>query len=238
MCYCLDDQEYDEEDMFHLDEELSEEEKDQDDLNQEIETTSNDVDTQKHDLLLSSSLKKSISEIDQRFSWVKKKKNSNKYLSNDFDIKAELTKDTTTSENKRKYITKKKSLLTIFYIAVSLYATSVPVSIHYLRAEEETRQEHNDSPNKRDILATSFANYDSSFSDRMLSSQFPAPRRRKSLASSSRVRPQLDSLTGKSLDTRGLLRKKTNEIELQNSDEEFDSTVPPHVWAAKELEDE
>lgn len=81
-------------------------------------------------------------------------------------------------------------------------------------------------------MASSFANYDSSFSDRLLSNQFPAPRRRKSLASSSLIRPQLDSLTSKSLDTRGLVRKKTIEKDLHESDEEFDSTLPPHVWAA------
>lgn len=119
-----------------------------------------------------------------------------------------------------------------------MFATSVPISIQYRFAEEDANDNKgSSSPNKRDILVSSFANFDSSFSDRMLSSQFPAPRRRKSLASSSLIRPQLDSLTGKSLDTRGLMRKKTNEIDLHQSDEEFDSTVPPHVWAAT-IEDE
>lgn len=72
----------------------------------------------------------------------------------------------------------------------------------------------------------------------MLSEQFPAPRRRKSLASTSLINPQLDSLVGKSLDTRGLMKKKKNEVERKDDREEFDSSLPPHVWAAMESIDE
>lgn len=79
--------------MFHLDEEFSEEEKD----------SNVDENKQNNDLLLSSSLKKSISEIDQRFSWAKKKKNTSKYIAKDFDIKADLTKDTLPDNNECKY---------------------------------------------------------------------------------------------------------------------------------------
>lgn len=98
--------------MFNLDEELSEEEND-DDLNDKIESSVNDMNNQNNDLLLSSSLKKSISEIDQRFSWAKKKKNTNKYMSKDFDIKTELTKDTT--DTKRKY---NLTILILFLLTV------------------------------------------------------------------------------------------------------------------------
>lgn len=124
-------------------------------------------------------------------------------------------------------------------VAISMLATSMPITIHYPslknEASEKTSEENDDkSPKKRDILVSSFANYDSSFSDRMLSEQFPPPPRRKSVASSALIRPQLDSLIGKSLDTRGLLKKKANEVEIKENsdDEEFDATLPPHVWAA------
>jgi hypothetical protein len=124
-----------------------------------------------------------------------------------------------------------------------MFATSVPIAIHYPFDNEVEKQKSNDSsPKKKDILASSFANYDSSFSDRMLSEQFPAPRRRKSVASTSLlVRPQLESLLmGKSLDTRGSLKKK-KETPLKNnsnSDDEFDSSLPPHVWAAMKDEEQ
>lgn len=125
-----------------------------------------------------------------------------------------------------------------------MFATSVPIAIHYPFDNETEKQEGNDSsPKKKDILASSFANYDSSFSDRMLSEQFPAPRRRKSVASTSLlIRPQLESLLmGKSLDTRGSLKKK-KEAPLKkadsNSDDEFDSSLPPHVWAAMKDQEE
>lgn len=128
-------------------------------------------------------------------------------------------------------------------IGISKLATSVPITIHYPSEKNEDSADDSDdktdaNPEKRDILASSFANYDSSFSDRMLSEQFPqvaAPPRRKNLASSALIRPQLDSLIGKSLDTRGLLKKKANEVEPKDNsdDEEFDSTLPPHLWAAR-----
>lgn len=75
--------------MFNLDEELV-----------DIDDTDNTMkkeETQKDDVLLSTSLNKSISEIDQRFSWIKKKKKTSKYLVNDFDIKSDLP--TTISED-------------------------------------------------------------------------------------------------------------------------------------------
>jgi hypothetical protein len=127
-------------------------------------------------------------------------------------------------------------------LAISMFATSVPIAIHYHFDNETDKKKEDDSPKKKDILASSFANFDSSFSDRMLSEQFPAPRRRKSVASTSLIRPQLESLLmGKSLDTRGSLKKK-KETPLKNndsnSDDEFDSSLPPHVWAAMKDEEQ
>lgn len=124
-----------------------------------------------------------------------------------------------------------------------MYATSVPITIHYpdplVDEKDEEKNDDGDSKSrKKDLLASSFANIDFSYSDRMLSEQFPAPRRRKSLASTSLVNPQLDSLVGKSLDTRGLMKKKKNELERKDDREEFDSSLPPHVWAAMESIDE
>lgn len=146
-----------------------------------------------------------------------------------------------------------------------MFATSVPITIHYPAADDEeekqdqtdeTEQENNKEPKKksrRDILAASFANYNYSYSDRLLSDQLPdltpigtmspAQNRRKSLlaaatatSSSSyiaRPRPQLESLVGKSLDTRGLMMKKklAEEDEEEKDDDEYDANVPPHVWA-------
>ncbi|CAO0796855.1 unnamed protein product [Mucor circinelloides] len=228
----------DEEDMFNLDEEFSDEEKaddngednddqdSKDDVENKSDTDHEQTRGSSKDLPLSASLKKSISDIDQQFSWIKKKRNTKKYLAQDFDIKSELRRNNSNNHDERDS-------------TISMLATSMPITIHYPslknEASEKTSEENDDkSPKKRDILVSSFANYDSSFSDRMLSEQFPPPPRRKSVASSALIRPQLDSLIGKSLDTRGLLKKKANEVEIKENsdDEEFDATLPPHVWAA------
>ncbi|KAL9549762.1 hypothetical protein MBANPS3_005050 [Mucor bainieri] len=237
-----DEKDDDEEDMFNLDEEFSDEERadepgeeDNDDHSSKDDFgDKSDADQQQpegsasKDLPLSASLKKSISDIDQQFSWIKKKRNTKKYLAQDFDIKSEFRRSNSNDHDERDSSNPN----------ISMLATSMPITIHYpsLKNEDsaESSQEDTDkSPKKRDILVSSFANYDSSFSDRMLSEQFPPPRR-KSVASSALIRPQLDSLIGKSLDTRGLLRKKANEVEPKEAsdDEEFDATLPPHVWAA------
>ncbi|GAN01724.1 hypothetical protein MAM1_0011c01159 [Mucor ambiguus] len=234
------DKDDEEEDMFNLDEEFSDEERadehgeeKDDDYNSKDDLDDNNGADQEQtqvssskDLPLSASLRKSISDIDQQFSWIKKKRNTNKYLAQDFDIKSEFRRNNSNGHDERD-------------ADISMLATSMPITIHYpsLKNEDsaESSQEGTDkSPKKRDILVSSFANYDSSFSDRMLSEQFPPPPRRKSVASSTLIRPQLDSLIGKSLDTRGLLRKKANEVEPKETsdDEEFDATLPPHVWAA------
>ncbi|KAI7889440.1 uncharacterized protein EV154DRAFT_514666 [Mucor mucedo] len=230
--------EEEEEDMFNLDEEFSDDDKENeqkdDDDDQVSEEEKEEIEEEKdvdeeassksNDLLLSTSLKKSISDIDQKFSWIKKKRNTSKYLTQDFDLKTDLKKDTGTNHSQ----SEDENL--------SMFATSVPITIHYPAPDEEEKTADDDkhhSPKRKDILASSFANYDFSYSDRMLSEQFPAPRRRKSLASSSLIRPQLDSLVGKSLDTRGLMKKKANEIEPKDKDE-YDSSLPPHVWAAME----
>ena len=125
-----------------------------------------------------------------------------------------------------------------------MFATSVPITIHYALdepQEEEKEDQDGSLPKKRDILVSSFANFDAS--ERLLSAQFPTPRRRKSVQSSSLLRPQLESLVGKSLDTRGLSGRKKQQETIEStensSDEEFDSSLPPHVWAAmKSGEDE
>lgn len=223
--------------MFNLDEEFSDDDKeneqeDDDDKvseeenedHEEEEIVNEQASSKSNDLLLSASLKKSISDIDQKFSWIKKKRNTSKYLAQDFDLKNDLKNDTNANYNQSEDDN------------VSMFATSVPITIHYPAPEEEEQADDDadDHPPKRkDILASSFANYDFSYSDRMLSEQFPVPRRRKSLASSSLIRPQLDSLVGKSLDTRGLMKKKANEIEPKDKDD-YDSSLPPHIWAAME----
>lgn len=224
------EEEEQEEDMFNLDEEFSEDDKEneqenneeedevKEDKEQDGEENEEQAGAKDNDLLLSASLKKSISDIDQKFSWIKKKRNTSKYLAQDFDLKTDLKRENGQSEDDH----------------VSMFATSVPITIHYPAPEEEEQaDDDNHSPKRKDILASSFANYDFSYSDRMLSEQFPAPRRRKSLASSSLIRPQLDSLVGKSLDTRGLMKKKANEIEPKDKDD-YDSSLPPHIWAAME----
>ncbi|KAI9481546.1 MAG: hypothetical protein EXX96DRAFT_217653 [Benjaminiella poitrasii] len=230
----------DDEDIFNLDEEFSDEEdkesKNDDDEKEDDLDYAEDGERENNQLLISASLKNSISQIDRKFSWIKKKRNTSKYIPHDFDIKSNFKREDANSNNNEKPVT--------------IYATSMPITIHYPINEdikEEKEKEEEEEANKtnkmrkNDILASSFANYNiSSFSDKQLSDQFPAPRRRKSLAtSSSLIRPQLDSVVGKSLDTRGLLKKKVNEAESNYaSDDDFDSSLPPHVWAAMETIDE
>lgn len=87
-----------EEDMFNLDEEFSdteenlEEEIVEKDTEQKEDEEEEKGTTKKDDALLSASFKKSVSEIDQKFSWIKKKRNTSKYLAKDFDIKTDLSK--------------------------------------------------------------------------------------------------------------------------------------------------
>lgn len=83
--------------MFNLDEELSDIDNRKHDslsITNDSDLQNSEASTQKNNELLSTSLKESISKIDQRFSWVKKKKKISKYLAHDFDIKSELPKDT------------------------------------------------------------------------------------------------------------------------------------------------
>ncbi|RCH87599.1 hypothetical protein CU098_007969 [Rhizopus stolonifer] len=231
------DNEEEEEDMFNLDEELSEAEEEveaEEEEKEKDEEEKEDSLDKKENPLLSASLKKSISEIDQKFSWIKKKRNTGKYLAQDFDIKSDFRSNHQDNQEDTSKRNKMKSKYIHRVIAVSMFATSVPITIHY--AIDEPEQEKEDSYKKKDILVSSFANFDAS--ERLLSAQFPAPRRRKSVASASLLRPQLESLVGKSLDTRGVNRKKKDEEE-HHSDDEFDSTMPPHVWAAlNSVEDE
>lgn len=130
-------------------------------------------------------------------------------------------------------------------IAISTYATSVPITINYFMDDNEENDKENKPAGQntsKDILAKSFANYDFSYSDRLLSEQFPAPRRRKSyVPGSSVINPQLHSLVGNSLNTGGSLRKNSTQIYLKDEEEEeedFDPSVPPHVWAAMEAKDD
>jgi hypothetical protein len=125
-------------------------------------------------------------------------------------------------------------------VYVSKYATSVPISIHYPQFNEEQEdedqvEEGSKKKDKKDLLTSSFAHYDFSYPDRMLSEQFPQ-RRRKSLLSNSMIKPQLDTLVGKSLDTRGIMQKKQN---IREKDEEsFGPMQPPHLWTKQQEEDE
>lgn len=84
---CDDDQE---EDMFYLDEEIPEDEEEKEENSHQntgnITDKSKDVDEQS---LLSASFRKSVSEIDQKYPWIKKKTNTSKYLQ-DFDIKKDI----------------------------------------------------------------------------------------------------------------------------------------------------
>ncbi|CAO3606989.1 unnamed protein product [Mucor hiemalis] len=84
------EEEEEEEDMFNLDEEFSDEEKDIGKVDESKENSDNEETEENENREVSSSLKKSISEIDQKFSWIKKKRNTSKYLTQDFDIKSEF----------------------------------------------------------------------------------------------------------------------------------------------------
>ncbi|KAI8637101.1 hypothetical protein BD408DRAFT_486453 [Parasitella parasitica] len=224
-----------EEDLFNLDEEFSDEERtpvaqeandDDDKLDKNQRIDQENAQGSSKEMPLSASLKKQVSNIDHRLAWIKKKRNTGKYLAQDFDIKSELKRTLSNGNDEGG-------------MNISKLATSMPITIHYLSEKNEGNMDSNDGENKKsDILASSFANYDSSFSDRMLSDQFPrvAPPRngRKGQASSALIRPQLESLIGKSLDTRGLLSNKTNRSDSKDDsdDEEFDAALPPHEWAA------
>ncbi|KAI8067353.1 hypothetical protein BDF21DRAFT_426469 [Thamnidium elegans] len=201
------EEEEEEEDMFNLDEELSEEEKedesvDEDKNEEKEEKEEKEVKEEvanKNDLLLSSSLQKSISEIDQKFSWIKKKRNTNKYMRKDFDLKTDVKKGTNSNNSEDNH--------------VSLYATSVPITIHYSIPEDEDEKEEEEAEKKdlkkKDLIASSFVNFDFSYSDRMLSEQFPESIvKRKIATSNSNVCLESDSIIGKSLDTRALMKKK------------------------------
>ncbi|CEP15527.1 hypothetical protein [Parasitella parasitica] len=226
--------EEDEENMFNLDEEFSDEEKasetneatldDKLDDNQHIDQEQ--VQGSSKEIPLSTSLKKSVSNIDDQMAWIKKKRNTRKYLAQDFDIKSEFKRTFANNNNEGD-------------MNISKLATSMPITIHYPSEKNDNTTESSEEKNKkRDILASSFANYDSSFSDRTLSNQFPRvappPNGRKGQASSALIKPQLESLIGKSLDTRGISNNKSNkgESKYNSDDEEFDATLPPHVWAA------
>lgn len=86
----IEEEEEEEEDMFNLDEEFSDEEKDIGKVDESKENSDNEETEDNENREVSSSLKKSISEIDQKFSWIKKKRNTSKYLTQDFDIKSEF----------------------------------------------------------------------------------------------------------------------------------------------------
>ncbi|ORE01115.1 hypothetical protein BCV72DRAFT_253282 [Rhizopus microsporus var. microsporus] len=216
-----------EEDMFYLDEEIPEDEEEKEENSHQdagnITEESKDDDEQS---LLSASFRKSVSEIDQKYPWIKKKNNTSKYLQ-DFDIKKDVKNNNEEEET-----------------AISTYATSVPITINYFMDDNEENDKENKAAGQntpKDILAKSFANYDFSYSDRLLSEQFPAPRRRKSyVPGSSVINPQLHSLVGNSLNTGGSLRKNSTQIYLKDEEEEedFDPSVPPHIWAAMEAKDD
>ncbi|KAG1200873.1 hypothetical protein G6F35_012338 [Rhizopus arrhizus] len=222
-----------EEDMFFLDEEMSEEERNSYSDHEEDESAKTDgkqaeKEKGEYNNPLSASFKKSVFEIDKKYPWIKKKRDTSKYLEQDFDIK-KITKDNKNEDD----------------AVISTYATSVPITINYPFIEDEEEKEKDEKDDdynspKKDILAKSFANYDFSYSDRLLSEQFPAPRRRRSNipGSSSVINPQLHSLVGKSLDTRGNLKKDVSQIRSKDEEEDFDSSVPPHVWAAMESKEE
>lgn len=108
-----DDGDDDEEDMFNLDEEFSDEEKaddngednddqdSKDDVENKSDTDHEQTRGSSKDLPLSASLKQSISDIDQQFSWIKKKRNTKKYLAQDFDIKSELRRNNSNNHDER-----------------------------------------------------------------------------------------------------------------------------------------
>ncbi|KAI9250750.1 hypothetical protein BY458DRAFT_536258 [Sporodiniella umbellata] len=216
--------------MFFLDEEISEEDQDLDSCREENDAMDQNGNTSFCKNPLSASFKQSVFEMDKKYPWVKKKRETNKYLAQDLETK-KGPKDLDSNAEEDKIISK--------------FATSVPITINYPFIEEGEEKENKKddaegSPKKKDILAKSFANYDFSYSDRLLSEQFPAPNRRRSNipGSASLVNPQLHSLVGKSLDTRGNTKKAISQLRPKDEDEDFDSSVPPHVWAAKEADED
>lgn len=112
--------------MFNLDEEFSDDERAQED---EEEATGGDKAQDKDgldknenvdkkttqgspkDLPLSASLKKSISDIDQQFAWVKKKRNTKKYLVQDFDIKNEFRRNASVDHGDEGDLSKSRSFI-------------------------------------------------------------------------------------------------------------------------------
>ncbi|KAI8993544.1 hypothetical protein BDB01DRAFT_332331 [Pilobolus umbonatus] len=204
--------------MFHLDEEMSEE--DREELSHDEDMVSEGEIEEKMD---------DIGIVDSKpgTSWMRRKRNMDKYLVHDFHIKKESRDNVDT---------------------VTQYATSVPVSIQYRLAD--TNIEKSADTKQESILSKSFANYDFSYSDRLISEQLPSnpppPRRRRSMANSL-ISPQLEAFVGRSLDTRGIMNRKTHkplkqeELENEEDDDEFDSKRVPNVWAAiqsiKEEED-
>lgn len=84
------DEEFSDEEKAHENEEASDDEEDKDDLDGSENIDQDQTQGSSKDLPLSASLKKSISDIDQQFAWVKKKRNTKKYLAQDFDIKSEF----------------------------------------------------------------------------------------------------------------------------------------------------
>lgn len=227
-----DDDDDEEEEMFFLDEEMSEDdERANSNHEQDKYTEEKEEDIEKNTNPISASFRQSVFEIDKKYPWIKKKRDTSKYLAQDFDIKKSLKdKDRKSEED----------------AVISTFATSVPITINYPFVEKENEEKKDEkdetyeSPKKKDILAKSFANYDFSYSDRLLSEQFPAPYRKRSNipGSSSVINPQLHSLVGKSLDTRGSLKKTINQLRPKDEDEDFDSSIPPHVWAAKETKED
>lgn len=99
------DEEFSDDERAHENEEASDEEKDKDGLDSSENIDQDQIQGSSKDLPLSASLKKSISDIDQQFAWIKKKRNTKKYLAQDFDIKSEF-KRTNSNDNDERDISK------------------------------------------------------------------------------------------------------------------------------------
>ena len=85
--------------MFNLDEEFSDEEPEKSEVDEGDEeelTESNEKETK--DQKVSSSIKEAIPEMNEKLSWIRKKRNTNKYLAEDFDIKLNHRKDSHSNE--------------------------------------------------------------------------------------------------------------------------------------------
>ncbi|KAI8335947.1 hypothetical protein BC941DRAFT_66914 [Chlamydoabsidia padenii] len=219
----------DDEDMFHLDEELPSD----DDGDQQEQTDEQDTDTMAKASTSVESLNQSV-DINQKgdsskygSSWIKKKRLGGKYI-NDFE--------TSTDREEKEHGDGTEDLSK----SISAFATSMPINIHsssigdFLASQDKndddtTSQQPTNNvssrviqplfPSKQNTASYSFAptkttssasfvGYDFSFSDRLLSKQFPDynPERRKSVSTvSGRRHPQLDALIEKSsLDTRSM----------------------------------